>query len=65
MAENDVFSLQEQEGNSNKESGNINTVDHFKTMEYAEIVKIIADTLKEFDVESPVHKLFRRYRPIW
>jgi hypothetical protein len=59
MAGNDVFSVEEQEGNSNEKSGNMDTVDHFKTMEYAEIVKIIADTLKEFDLESPVHKLFR------
>jgi len=28
-------------------------------MEYTEIVKIIADLLKEFDLESPVHKTFR------
>ena len=28
-------------------------------MEYSEIVKIIADILKEFDLESPVHKTFR------
>lgn len=28
-------------------------------MEYSEIVKIIANILKEFDLESPVHKAFR------
>jgi len=28
-------------------------------MEYSEIIKIIADSLKEFDLESPVHKAFR------
>lgn len=28
-------------------------------MEYSEIVKIIADILKEFDSESPIHKAFR------
>jgi hypothetical protein len=28
-------------------------------MEYSEIVKIIADILKEFDLEAPVHKAFR------
>lgn len=33
--------------------------EHIKTMKYAEIVKIIADILKEFDSGSPVHKVFR------
>jgi hypothetical protein len=28
-------------------------------MEYSEIVKVVADILKEYDLESPVHKLFR------
>ena len=28
-------------------------------MEYREIVKLIANILKEFDLESPIHKMFR------
>lgn len=37
----------------------IDKVDHCKTMEYREIVKIIANILKGYDLEAPVHKTFR------
>jgi hypothetical protein len=40
-------------------SDNIDTVDLFKMMEYSEIVKTIADILKEYDLEAPIHKAFR------
>lgn len=34
-------------------------MDYLKIMEYSELVKIIADILKEFDSELPIHKTFR------
>jgi hypothetical protein len=35
------------------------TAERQKTMDYCEIVKTIADILKEFDAEMPIHKAFR------